>query len=157
MGIEIERRFLPHFSDWKELATRSIFIKQGYIAREENNVVRIRIEDDGSDKKATLCVKGPPKNGRTPEFEYRVPITHGQALMNLCGKRVLTKRRYYIQHEQYLFEVDKFLGPLESLVVIEVELPTPKHKIMLPHWVGKEVTTDRRYTNASLVEHGIPK
>lgn len=156
MGIEIERKFLPHFADWRQITQTSIFIKQGYIAREDGNVVRIRIEENNALKKATLCIKGNPFNKGTPEYEFDVSLNDGENLFKLCGSRILTKCRHLIPHEHHLFEIDEFLGALSPLVIIEVELASRNQKIYLPHWIGTEVTNDRRYTNALLVDHGIP-
>jgi adenylate cyclase len=38
------------------------------------------------------------------------------------------------------------------LVVAEIELPNEDKAFEKPDWLGKEVTSDRRYSNASLVK-----
>lgn len=157
MGTEIERKFLPYLSDWRQLVQSTSLIKQGYVAREDGNIVRIRLEEGPGLKKATVCIKGTPLHGATPEFEYDASLSDGETLFQLCDNRILTKRRHLVQHEHHLFEIDEFLGTLSPLVIIEVELATRYQKINLPHWVGTEVSKDRRYTKASLVDCGIPK
>jgi len=156
MGTEIERKFLPYLNDWRQLIQSSSLIKQGYIAREGGNIVRIRLEEGLDFKKATVCIKGTPLHGATPEFEYEASLGDGETLFQLCENRILTKRRYLVPHEHHLFEIDEFLGTLLPLVIIEVEL-TENQEIILPNWVGTEVSNDRRYTNASLVDCGIPR
>jgi adenylate cyclase len=50
-----------------------------------------------------------------------------------------------------VWEIDRFEGDNAGLVVAEVELEEEDQAIVLPDWVGKEVTGDRRYYNASLI------
>ena len=59
-------------------------------------------------------------------------------------------RRYTLGHAGLTWEVDEFLGDNEGLVVAEVELEHEERKIVLPDWVGEEVTHDPRYYNAAL-------
>jgi adenylate cyclase len=156
MAFEIERKYLPSGTHRIPLPRECHLITQGYLAREGGNAVRIRTTDADGLKTAVLCVKGSGTNHGTPEFEYHVPLVDAEELLHLCGKRVLTKRRYHVETLDHLFEVDEFLGSLKGLWVIELELATPKQKQFLPHWVGKEITKDPRYFNARLVESGIP-
>ena len=46
-----------------------------------------------------------------------------------------------------------FEGENEGLIIAEVEVDDPAAKPDLPDWVGKEVTGDPRYYNASLTDH----
>jgi adenylate cyclase len=52
--------------------------------------------------------------------------------------------------------VDVFEGPLDGLVIAEVELPRPDHPLDLPPWAGSEVTDDPRYANAALASTAAP-
>ncbi len=54
MAKEIERKFLVSGDGWKPLATRSVSIRQCYLARAEASVIRVRIVDDA---KAFLTIK----------------------------------------------------------------------------------------------------
>jgi adenylate cyclase len=157
MAFEIERKFLVRYDDWRKLVTESRVITQGYLARENGNVVRIRIEDTGIEQTAMLCIKGRPTDQGTPEHEYPVPLAEGRLLITLCGNLILTKRRHLIPYRNHTLEVDEFFDALAPLILLEIEFATVGEKITFPSWVGNEVTTDRRYTNAALVEHGIPK
>ena len=56
-----------------------------------------------------------------------------------------------VPHGGREFEVDVFLGENEGLVIAEVELESEDADVSLPSWVGREVTGDARFYNASLV------
>ena len=53
----------------------------------------------------------------------------------------------------HTFEVDEFHGANEGLVMAEVELQTEQDEPIIPHFIGKEVTGDRRYYNSMLSQH----
>ena len=52
-------------------------------------------------------------------------------------------------------EIDEFHGSLEGLVVAEIELSSPDESIILPAWIGEEVSDDPRYYNSSLARAGV--
>lgn len=147
MKHEIEHKFIVKPKRLPPLG-RGVKIIQGYLSR--SPVVRIRLSESNGRKTAVLTVKGSGSRVRQ-EFEYRIPAGHAKALLALCGTRIIKKRRYH----KGAWEIDQFKGTLKGLWIAEVELrsetdPVPE----LPPWVGREVTYDRRYTNASLAERG---
>jgi adenylate cyclase len=50
-----------------------------------------------------------------------------------------------------IWEIDVFGGENSGLVVAEIELQDEHQSFEKPDWIGREVTTDKRYYNASLV------
>lgn len=48
------------------------------------------------------------------------------------------------------FAVDVFHGPLEGLVLAEVEVDDLRADLVLPKWLGSEVTHDDRYSGGEL-------
>jgi adenylate cyclase len=84
------------------------------------------------------------------EFEYLIPLKDAKALMKLRIGHVIKKRRYAASVGKRRFEIDVFQGDHEDLVIVEVELPTEKTDFQRPDWLGKEVTHNQRYYNASL-------
>jgi CYTH domain-containing protein len=75
--------------------------------------------------------------------------------VRLAGPRayLIEKTRYRVSVGRLVWEIDVFSGENEGLVVAEVELPSEVTAVVLPDWVGEEVTGDDRYYNASLVSH----
>lgn len=146
-GLEIERKFLVHKSmDWKHYATSSSHIQQGYFAAV--NTVRVRIRDD----KAYLTIKGPSRDGGMTRYEFEKEITLDEAhhLMDLCEPGVIDKHRYLVPVGWHTFEVDEFHGDNDGLVIAEVELRSQDDTFRRPPFLGREVTGQRQYYNASL-------
>jgi hypothetical protein len=48
------------------------------------------------------------------------------------------------------YEIDVFKGKHRGLVIAEIELPTERARFERPQWLGKEVTGEKRYYNATL-------
>ena len=66
--------------------------------------------------------------------------------------RTIVKHRYKVPVGKYLAEVDKYLGDLEGLLVVEVEFNSLEdaNNFEVPNWFGKEITEDLRYKNDNL-------
>ena len=147
MGIEIERKFLLKHDGWRAQAGAGSAIVQGYLVRDPARTVRVRIAGDH----AFLTVKGVASGAARAEFEYPIPIEDAQVLLDtLCLSGVIAKTRYRVPIDDVVWEIDEFHGANAGLILAEVELPHEHHPITLPDWVGDEVTTDPRYTNAVL-------
>ena len=147
-GLEIERKFLVVNESYKELATSSTHIKQGYICSDRGRTVRVRIRGH----QAFLTIKGPSfDNGLSRyEFEKEITLDEAEHLFRLCGPGVIDKTRYLVPVGNHVFEVDEFYGDNEGLVVAEVELSSVDEVFERPTFLGIEVTGDRRYYNSML-------
>ena len=145
-GKEIEHKFL--IKDLKALKKKlreahSRPIDQGYLSRKP--VVRVRTIGQ---LHAFITIKGKGCRIRD-EFEYRIPLKDAKKLLKLCGKKRISKTRYYLGP----WEIDCFKGRHKGLWLAEIELKSTKAKLpKLPSWIGKEVTYSSKYTNASLAE-----
>ena len=148
MAQEIERKFLVLDDSFKHEAFSKSHIQQGYICSERGRTVRIRIKDN----RAYLTIKGPSENGGLSryEFEREIPLEDGQQMMQLCEPGIIDKTRWLVKSGNHTFEVDEFFGDNEGLVVAEVELSYEDEPYKKPHFIGKEVTGDRRYYNSQL-------
>jgi CYTH domain-containing protein len=86
-----------------------------------------------------------------PEFEYRIPVSDAEYMLeNLCGDRLISKRRYTMDVGGMIWEIDQFEGLNEGLIVAEIELENEEQTFVKPEWACEEVTFDFRYTNAAL-------
>ena len=148
MSQEIERKFLVLDDSYKHEAYAKSTIRQGYICSERGRTVRIRIRD----VRAYITIKGPSVNGglSRSEFEYEVPLADGEELMKLCEPGIIEKTRWLVKSGRHTFEVDEFFGENAGLVMAEVELNDEHEVYEKPHFIGKEVTGDRRYYNSQL-------
>lgn len=155
MGLEIERKFLVTGDGWRGAATTSSALRQGYLSTNAKATVRIRIIDDA---RAVLTLKGPTSGISRAEFEYDVPLDEGRALLEMARPEVVEKRRYEVPHGGLTWEVDVFEGGHAGLVMAEVELSHAGQHVALPDWIGREVSHDDRYANASLSRTpGVPE
>jgi CYTH domain-containing protein len=115
--------------------------------------VRIRAQDD----RFTLTVK---RGSGLVREEYEVPLEARQfeALWPATEGQRVEKCRHRIGHDTLTIELDVFGGSLAGLVLAEVEFASVEaaSAFQPPAWFGAEVTTDGRYTNASLALHGPP-
>ncbi len=148
--LEIERKFLVVDDSYKQLSYGSFHIVQGYICSERGRTVRVRIRDE----RAYLTIKGPSENGGLSryEFEREIPLEDGRQMMQLCEPGIIDKTRWLVKSGNHTFEVDEFHGANEGLVVAEVELAYEDEPFKKPHFIGKEVTGDRRYYNSQLAK-----
>ena len=147
MGQEIERKFLVAGEAWRALGEGTPF-RQGYLTADAARSVRVRI----AGAQGFLTVKGPSVGAARLEFEYEIPVADAEAMLDaLCARPLIEKTRYRIPSGGLIWEVDEFAGDNAGLVVAEVELEHEDQEVVLPDWVGAEVTGDPRYFNASLV------
>lgn len=148
MGKEIERKFLVDAKNLEFLkGVEPTEISQGYLSKERLATVRVRI----AGVKSYLTIKGPATGLVCDEFEYEIPLSDAkEMLQNNCDGGVISKMRYEIPVDDFIFEVDVFGGKLRGLVVAEVEIPSEDTEITLPTWAGKEVSLDFRYKNSFL-------
>lgn len=148
MAQEIERKFLVLDDSFKHEAFSSYHIRQGYICSERGRTVRIRIRDN----QAFLTIKGPSVDGGLSryEFEQEIPFADAEQLMTLCEPGIIDKTRWLVKSGEHTFEVDEFHGENAPLVMAEVELKSTIDGPKIPHFIGKEVTGDRRYYNSQL-------
>lgn len=148
MPIEIERKFLVLNDSYKREALGHSHIQQGYICSNEGRTARVRIRDN----RAYLTIKGPTPEGGLPcyEFEKEITLEEGRQLMRLCEPGIIDKVRWLVRSGEHTFEIDEFFGENEGLVMAEVELSSVDDEVLIPAFIGKEVTGDPRYFNSHL-------
>lgn len=149
--IEIERKFLVKDHRFENEAVTSRTIKQGFLSTDPNRTVRIRVEETGG----FITVKGISTDGGVSRFEWENPLSKeaAEALFQLCLPGKIEKTRHVVSVGSHHFEVDVFYGDNQGLVIAEVELSDPEQVFEKPAWLGKEVTGDQKYYNASLSQH----
>ncbi len=145
MATEIERKFLVNGDQWRKEGTGTE-LRQGYLARDPERAVRVRI----SAEKAWLNIKGATKGISRLEFEYEIPLDDALELLALSVDPPIEKTRHIIDHEGHRWELDEFHGANAGLLVAEIELESESTGFPLPPWAGAEVSDDPRYFNAAL-------
>jgi len=150
MALEIERKFLV-VGEFKSLATSHSRIVQGYICNGGGRTVRVRLRGD----KGYLTIKGPSIDGGLARYEFEKEITQDEALslLRLCQPGIIDKVRWLVPAGNHTVEVDEFAGDNEGLVMAEIELRSQDEPYERPAFLGREVTGDPRFYNASLRVH----
>lgn len=158
MSKEIERKFLvaDHDAALKE-ANQKIKkickIEQGYLVQ---NGLTIRVRIDSATSVGTLTIKGPKTGITCDEYEYRIPLVDAQELLEKYAICKLSKTRYVFKLGKELYELDAFHGDLEGRMLLEIELKNENDEFVKPKWLGKEVTSNKRYSNSKLAAAGWP-
>lgn len=148
MKTEIERKFLVNSHNFKAQAISHHHILQGYLSKDPERTVRIRIQD----KEGWLTIKGKSNEEGTSRLEWEtvIPLEEAKALLKLALDVPIEKIRYVIPNEKLKFEVDEFLSPKNDLILAEIELPSENTTFEKPKWLGKEVTGDTSYYNVMM-------
>jgi len=150
--MEIERKFLVRSLPprWSRLSGSQI--RQGYfcISRKE---LEIRLREKGSQHFITI------KQGRGKirrEEEIRIGKEHFNNLWPIVSATSVIKKRYRIPYNQITIELDIYQGRHRGLRIAEVEFSSKREADSFepPEWLGREVTGNGRYANASLACRG---
>ncbi len=156
MGVEIERKFLLHDERWRDAVAGSTRMCQGYladVAALERGLARASVRVRVAGECAWLNIKSAELGIERLEFEYPIPLSDAQAMLDrLCRGRV-EKLRHRVPVEGHVFEVDEFLGDNAGLVVAELELAAADAPFPQPPWLGPEVSHMPRYFNVNLIAH----
>lgn len=148
-NIEIERRFLLQNDGWRQCAGEPQKLYQGYLSVEKECTIRVRIIGT----QAWLTIKGYISDVSRSEFEYPISLEDAQAMMDSLCSFKLEKLRYGVHYEGHFFEIDEYFGENAPLIVAEIELPDEESPFAKPDWLGREITSDGRFTNAYLSKH----
>lgn len=147
MGREIERKFLVINDDYVSMSNDRVHIMQGYLSVRKEATVRVRLWNDSG----FITVKGSNRGAVRSEWEYPVPASDARDMLErLADGGIIDKTRYIVPFGNHTWEVDRFHGRLEGLVLAEVELDSEYESVELPSFVGEEVTADPRYYNSNL-------
>lgn len=120
--------------------------------------IRIRKERKIRSFSLTLTIKSEGSLVRD-EVNVEIPLIAYDALLRNVIGATINKRRYRVcLYDNYVAEVDIYVGNLAPLMIVEVEFNSEKEAgtFIVPDWFGKEVTDDSRYKNKNLAKCGLP-
>ena len=159
-NLEIERKFLVVSEDYKQLAISHYTIVQGYLCKEPERTIRVRIKTPMNGiAKAFLAIKSKPNEVGFSRFEWEreIDVTDAKQLIAMCLPCVIEKTRWLIPATQpqaassaLTWEVDEFHGRLAGTIIAELELENEQQPFCKPSFVGEEVTGNPRYYNANM-------
>ncbi|MEM7748560.1 MAG: CYTH domain-containing protein, partial [Pseudomonadota bacterium] len=102
------------------------------------------------DAAGRLTIKSSNTGVERAEFEYTVPVDEALAMMTLSVGTPIEKVRHSVLVDGFVWEVDVFEGGNAGLIIAEVELEQADQEIVIPDWIGTEVTGDPKYYNSNL-------
>jgi CYTH domain-containing protein len=158
VNLEVERRFLVRGSGWRPLGDGEAYF-QGYLNTDADRTVRVRLEGT----RGVITIKGRRKGRGRTEVEIEIPAEKAEMILQhqdgLCLGSIVSKVRFKILVGDSQWEVDEFKADNEGLVIAEIEYHGPEDGIeawaervdlILPDWVGEEITDEVRYHNSRL-------
>lgn len=157
-NTEIERKFiidalppeiyLSQYPDEK--------IVQGYLANGPDGAVRVRRK--GDEYFWTFKAATPGHAAERIELETQISPQQFEDMWPGTEGRRLEKTRYKIPFGDHTIELDIFEGDNAGHILAEVEFDSTANAdtFQAPEWFGPEVTSDRRFGNASIAEDGWP-
>jgi adenylate cyclase len=146
MAHEIERKFVVDPAIWRPTGA-GVLYRQGYLSSHPERVVRVRIQGT----EAKLTIKGPTTGVTRLELEYDIPLADAGVLLPLCEQPLIEKHRHTELHDGKTWEIDVFHGDNDGLLVAELELAAEDEPFTVPPWAIREVSSDPRYYNSSLI------
>jgi CYTH domain-containing protein len=124
--------------------------EQSYLVAGRKLELRVRTIEryDTGKRSSTVALKWGLSEGRRLEVEF-VAGTAIARLLHRCSGATLHKTRHHLFERSLLWEIDLYHGSLEGLLTVELELEY-ELDLVLPGWLGSEVTGDDHYANRVL-------
>lgn len=166
-SFEIERKYLVENlpPDFIPAGTKSYEILQVYLKRPDREGVECRVRKKTCGTRSTYFYteKAPTSmEGVRKETEKEIGAELFDALMRVYSDTScipIEKTRYEITRGPYVLQIDIYHGRLAGLVTLEVEFSSKENcdAFLPPEGIILiDVTSDKRYSNRTLSEKGIP-
>jgi CYTH domain-containing protein len=119
------------------------------ISTRESFTSRIRI----TQHKSILTLKGKRNHTSAIELEWEIEPSLAENITVSGDFSHVEKVRFFWPGEDGLvWEVDEFEGGLAGLILAEVELENETQEVVLPEWLGMELTGLHNWSNAALAQ-----
>jgi CYTH domain-containing protein len=160
---EIERRFLLQkeqilklYQEVSEICSPSLIL-QIYVKDENNQNVRYRLEEVSKRKFYYRTQKKFISSGVFDEDEIEVGESDFKEIIKLNPRhKLLTKERFKIHFQEFVFEIDFINQKNEKICIIEIELDDINQKFdflpLLEKYDLTEITGKREYSNYELAK-----
>ena len=150
--VEIERKYLLRELPPKARQTAPVEIEQGYVPGEriQERVRRVRGRDSTQWYRTLKEGVGMVRS----EIEEETGAAVFEALWPLTRGRRVRKRRYAVEDNGLVWEIDEFTD--RNLILAEVELTRSDQAVEPPEWLApyvvREVTEEAEYLNVNLAK-----
>ena len=159
-GMEIERKFMIAMPEKEFLdSLDSTEISQTYLLGEKSATERVRKRGRGDTFTYTHTIKYKISNISRREDEREISLEEYETLLNRADpeRRTIEKIRYCYEYAGAMWEIDVF--PFwKDKAVMEIELGAEDERVIFPDNISviRELTDDKRYTNAAMAK-SIPE
>lgn len=154
MSLEIERKFLLQqlpaalIEEAKVKVLSEQYIEQTYLAMDESQEVRVRRIVDLASGEVTYTHTFKLGNGLSrEEIEYSISESIYEQLVKAFGFVPLTKKRITAEWEVHIIEIDTYDQIELSVLEVEFESEAAANSFAAPTWFGKDISTERQYSN----------
>lgn len=150
--MEIERKYLINYLPGDLSQYKNKKIEQGYLCHNPTIRIRKSNQDYILTYKSKFGLEQKGNDSAIINNETELPLTEEayQTLKSKIEGNMVYKTRYLIPVKEGLTaELDVFEGILAGLIFTEVEFPDEDaaNKFLPPSWIGKELTSDQRFSN----------
>ena len=119
------------------------------ISNSESFTSRIRITQD----KSILTLKGKRNHASAIELEWEMDPSLAEKITASSDFPHVEKVRFcWTGEDGLVWEIDEFEGGLAGLILAEVELENETQEVVLPKWLGMELTGLHNWSNAALAQ-----
>lgn len=159
-GMEIERKYMIAMPDADFLeAIGYTEIVQTYLLGEKGSTERVRKRGREGDYAYTHTIKYKISNMSRREEEHEISHEEYSLLLKRADpeRNSIEKRRYCYEYADKLWEIDVFPFWADK-AFMEIELSSEDEEIVFPPEITviRELTDDKRYTNAAIAKY-IPE
>lgn len=154
---EIERKFLIAYPDIRYLEENASHshIVQTYLNSEKATSSRVRKRDYDDKTVYTYTEKKHITAVRRMEYEREIDEAEYSQLLKKAdnSRNPVEKERYCLDYKNQMFEIDVYPF-FTDRAIMELEIEDEAQKIVFPSEIRviREVTEDKRYTNASFAK-----
>ncbi len=132
-----------------EVFTNITPVERDHLASTASWTARLRRRN----QRYILTYKARVSDDTSLELEWGVEDDMAERLLAKGPFPSVKKTRYVLTGADGLtWEIDEFEGALAGLVLAEVELSSSTQAVVLPPWVGQEITGLRSWSNRALAE-----
>lgn len=157
MSLEIERKFLlsEYPSALIEEGTLKVVseqrIEQTYLAMDDNQELRVRRIVDLVSGEVSYTHTFKLGNGLSrEEIEYSISEGIYGQIVKAFGFIPLTKNRLTAQWNGRVIEIDTYDQIELSVLEVEYESLEEANSFAAPDWFGKDISTERQYSNKTV-------
>ena len=159
LPLEIERKYIIKMPDMSLIESQNGYTKSDImqIYLESVGGVTHRVRSRAFDEKTVYTETKKIRIDKMSSIEDEREISKDEFLRlsnnQKQGTKAVCKTRFTLRHENFILEIDVY-PEWQKTCIMEIELESEAALVKIPDFIEilKEVTGDRKYTNAAMAE-----